>query len=208
MKTTAFLALSALTIGVFSAPHSYAHDSNEPHDEAVEEEVLSLEEARALIMEAAEADDAVSGIVPDTKLKKYYDIRARQLAYREGVKEFRASLEARRGSFSAPEFAAIENYRDVIAKAYDAENAVAELARAEADAEVDGHDVPKKDYSKEKPAIMDDDIALADDASDTEEQDTGLTEKPIPSDPEAEEDEPKKKVVTSDDAPDFDPSDL
>ncbi len=208
MKTTAFLALSVLTIGAFSIQHSYAHDSNESHDEPAEEAVLSADEAKELVMSAPEAADATKGLVPDSKLnKKYYDIRARQLAYREHVKAYRASLEKRRESYAQPQFNAAENYRETIAKVYAAEGAAAEEVRAGEKEE--SAEAPKKDYSKEAPAIKDSEVASADDVTGSEsDADVGLTEKPIPADPEAEEGAPKKKVVTSDDAPDFDPSDL
>lgn len=208
MKTAAYIALVALTFGAFSPSYSYA-DDHEDTEDVKEEKVLSSDEAKALVMSTPEADDAVKGKVPDTKLKRYYDVRARQLAYREGVKEYRSSLEARRKSYAAPQIDAAENYRETIAKVYAAETKAAADARAESNEKE--KDAAKEDMSskKDEPVVEDDQVASVDDASETsEEEGVGLTEKPIPSDVDAEEGAPKKKVVTSDDAPDFDPSDL
>lgn len=194
MRISVLLAVLALTFAGFSA---YAEDTKKP---AADEEVLNLDEAKALIESSPAAKDAIKGTVPEDVSQNYYDIHARQIAYRENVKEYRASLEARRESFARPQYNALERYRETIAKVYAAEGEAAAKARA------DVKDVKKKkeiDYSKEKPAIKDEDVAVAD-----IEEEGGLTEKPIPSDPEVEEGAPKKKVVTSEDAPDFDPSDL
>lgn len=230
MKIAGFIALTALTFGAFSPNYSYADD----HDDMVEveeydvdendeaenskpkdEDVLSAQEARELIMSAPEADDATKGTVPDTKLKKYYDIRARQVAYRENVKEFRASLERRRVSYAEPQFAAIENYRETIAKVYAAEGKVAEEDRANQDREERIAAIREKRLKKEaeeakngKSSSEDDEVVSVSDESDADNDGTGLTEKPIPVEGEAEDGAPKKKVVTSEDAPDFDPANL
>lgn len=222
MKTTAFLAFAAFGLCVFSPSFSYA-DDHKDMDEAEEERVLSPEEAKELIMSTPEADDATSGKVPDTKLKRYYDIRARQLAYRESVKEYRASLEARRKSYSAPQTAAAENYRETIAKLYASESKAAaeERARAENEEKLKaqkGENIKaklrakleenkkKKEGTDDQPVVEEDRVAV--NTTDGSDEEVGITEQPIPSDGEVEEGAPKKKVVTSDDAPDFDPANL
>ena len=47
-----------------------------------------------------------------------------------------------------------------------------------------------------------------DEAAETPEDGEDLKEVPIPEDEEADDGTPKRKVVTTDDAPEFDPSDL
>ncbi len=199
MKIAAFIALSALSLAALPVSYSYANDG-------AEEQVLSLEDAKELINSEPEAKDATKGTVPDTNLTRYYDIRARQLAYRENVKDYRASLERRRVSYSKPQFEAAQNYRDTIAKVYIAEIEAAAKARAEGSESYDDHDNKTRDYSTEEPAIIDADLAA--NGEDSSQDAPGLTEKPIPADPDAEEGAPQKKVVTSKDAPDFDPSEL
>lgn len=214
MKTAAFIAFLSLSIALPS--YVYADDHKEM-SETEEERVLSEKEAKELIMSTPEADDAVTGTVPDTKVKSYYDIRARQLAYRESVKDYRASLEARRKSYATPQTAASENYRETIAKLYESETKAEADKRAnlEKSDEVKAKMRAKLDEVRKKkadgvsdPEVSDDQVAVSDVMNADVVDGTGLTEKPIPTDGEVVDGEPKKKVVTSEDAPDFDPSNL
>ncbi len=188
----AFLGLALVSTPVFAA---------DQESEKKEEKILSPEEAKEAVMSLPTAKDAVSGTVPtEASALDYYDIYGRQLAYRENVKAYRASLESRRTSFVGPQVAAIERYRDTITKVYEAETEAAAKANALAK--------PSAEKNVEQPTeeSLTDAVAGADHSA--TEEDAGLREEPIPSHSSADEQGARRKVVTSKDAPDFDPSDL
>ncbi len=205
------VALYVLMGAVFTIPSMtpvYAADEM-AEDAAEEEKVMSLEESREFVMSGATAKDAVGGTVSTTPAAEPYDIYTRQLAYREHAKDMRASLDQRRKNYEKPHIELLENYRAAQEKIFAAETAAyqeqvdkdnaadkedgAAMADEDMPKVMDSSDAGNKDMSEEKTASAD--------------GDKGLTEKPIPAEP-GEEDGPKKKVVTTEDAPDFDPSNL
>ncbi|MGH1404639.1 MAG: hypothetical protein ACRBDL_10390 [Alphaproteobacteria bacterium] len=198
----------------------YAHNKKKE-----KEKPLTLEEAQDLINSLPTAKDAIGGTVKiESSWQKYYDFYGRQIAYRERVKELRASLEARRVSFEEPRTPVIERYRETLEKVY-----AAETAAYQEDVSQSGKPVTKKrkkrksknnyptkeDVRKAKeakkdknstsaPEVEDERMAAVD--SDVRDDDVGLKEQDVPAQ-EGDEDV-KKKVVTSEDAPEFDPSNL
>ncbi len=172
-------------------------------DDMVEvEDVLTLDEAQDLIRNLPTASDAVSGVVSTDVDQQYYDLHARQLQYRENVKELRASLDERRENFVKPQVEALEQYRDVVDKVYAAETQAYQdelaLQGEQKDEDLEGMAENEND---------DEPVDVVPDMDVDSEEDTGLTEQEIPQQ-DGEDSSIKKKVVTSDDAPDFDPSGL
>jgi len=153
---------------------------------------MSPEQAKALVFSKSTAKDAVSGTVSEDSGMKYYDIRARQMAYRENAKDLRASLEARRVNFEAPRLQTIEDFRETQPKVYEAESAAYQKSLK---------DGPKKKTMMKNVKTPSEkaDVPKKDGVSDG-----GVKERDVPSSDEGV----KKKVITSDDAPDFDPSNL
>ncbi|PCJ97852.1 MAG: hypothetical protein COA45_09195 [Zetaproteobacteria bacterium] len=209
MKFYTRVAFLFLAFALFPVSFSYAEDATD----AEQAEVLTLEEARHLVGNLPTARDAVTGVVP-TKSKEFYDIYGRQIAFREGAKELRASLDERRENFSAPNVEALEGYRDTVKKVYTAE-AVAYQASEVEDSEDDTAAAQEDEESMMVSVDVSDDADTIEDVPVSEEEaasvddveEPGLMEKMLPSD-SVEEGTPKKKVVTSDDAPEFDPADL
>ncbi len=158
--------------------------------------VLTLRQAKDLIDAAPTAKDAVGGTVPGPDTK-YYDMYARQLAFRENAKQLRASLEDRREKFEEPRLTVIENHRTNVEQVYEAETAAYQKELTSEDKEEEFFDEEEQTGDEEKMAEM----------SDGTEEMPDLKEMPIPTDEEGSE-AVKKKVVTTEDAPEFDPSAL
>ena len=202
MKFFTRVAFLFVAFAAFPLSFSYAEDAENPAEE------LTLDEAKILIDSLPTAHDVVSGTVP-TKTQGFYDIYGRQIAFREGAKELRASLDERRENFEEPRVKAIDGYRSTVKQVYAAES-VDYQSKAEDGSDEDAVAVEKEDAmavnveAEDMPA-SDEEIVSIDDAQDEEEP--GLVEKPIPSDDDSEG-APKKKVVMPDDAPEFDPADL
>ena len=111
MKTYAYFGIFLFVFSAFPVSQAVA-EKEEPV------EMLSLDEAKALLDSFPTAKDAVSGTVPTEVPQEYYDMYIRQLKYREHVKDLRASLDERRESFANPRTETIERFREVIAKVY------------------------------------------------------------------------------------------
>lgn len=165
--------------------------------------VLTLEEAQALIYERPAANDAIGGgEVPLSDLG-IYNIYARQLAYRESAKKFRASLEARRVSFEEPRTAVVEEHREIVDKVYEAESAAFQKSLEEGD---DSKEKPRMIEQRQEQAKQENVEKMDMAKTDMSDNDTSesLKEMPVPSDDETV----RRKVVTDPEAPDFDPSKL
>ncbi len=168
------------------------------------ERALSLDEVQSLISELGTGGDATAGTVPVDVDSASYDIYARQIAYRENVKAFRQSLDERRENYQSSYIDQKTAYQSLMEKVYKAEIAAYQKSL--------GKEKPSKKKSigqvvaevSDAPDMSD---AGADDADAVAENDEGLKEADIPPQ-EGEEGKVKKKVVTSDDAPDFDPADV
>ncbi len=206
MKNLTRVALFGLAVSLVPVSYAFAQDD----DTAAEEEVLSVDEAHALIKDMEGAADATDAKIPTESQVPFYDLLGRQVAYRENAKEFRGMIEERRDSFQAPQEEKLIAYRKLLDKIYAAEMAdFQQNLKDQADEDtadespVDEDRMAKaenKDYDDIEPKIADEDMSASD------EHDGGLKEEPIPGN--VEEEGVNKKVVTSDDAPDFDPSDL
>jgi len=214
MKFLKFFTWCVFALSFAGAPTVFAQDDMSAEKK---EDVLTLEEAKALIATRPGAEDATSEVVKDFSLE-FYDIYGRQLQYRENAKEFRAMLETRRYSYQRPYVAMRDAYDDVRIKVFEAERAAYQAqieAYNKSIASRNGDDVVEEEPAKPQPVSLpqpDEPInapATVDDGS-AEDGGPDLREQDIPSDESAEEGagKTKKKVVVSDDAPDFDPSDL
>ncbi len=202
-----FLAyITVLCFGFTLIPFVYAQDAGAP-DNAVkenvlsddgdgEEKILTIEEAKSLIDSLPTAKDAIKGTVKQDVSRDYYDIYGRQLAYRENVREFRTSLEERRKAFEAPRIEVIENHRSVVDKVYAAE------MKAYNEAENNSKEGVKGDEKSGNVDAEENKTAKA-----AAGIDIGLSEREIPSKGDSVN-APRKKVITSSNAPDFDPSNL
>lgn len=177
-----------------------------------DEKPLSMEAAERLIDELETAGDATEGLVPVETGAEFYDIYARRIAYRENAKAFRQSLEDRRYDFQSHYLDKQKHFETVLEKVYKAEiaNYQKELAKKEKLSKKDIGDVVAQASSVQrdderrtvdKPKIAENEAEV--DAEDN----TGLKEADIPVE-ENQKGKIKKKVVTSEDAPDFDPADL
>ncbi len=208
MKFYTRVALYALVLTLVPLSYTYADDAM--MDE--EEEVLSLQEAAELVNSLGTADDAVGGTVSGS-IDGYYDLYARQLSFREKSKVFRGSIEVRRESFEyAERVPALEQYKDVQEKVFKAETAAyQEALKAAEDEEAGNMEMESEEKSKKKKEmVVVPDVVASNDDDTSDNGDIILKEIPVPEgddDMDAEADV-KKKVVTSDDAPDFDPSNL
>lgn len=192
-------------------PLSFSYADDGQNDE--KDEVITLEEAGALIEALPTAGDAVTGVV-STGQPKFYDIYGRQIAFRESAKALRASLDERRDNFAAPRVQALDGYRGTVKKVYSSETAAYQSSLENGSDEENDMDSDENDNVVISTDVSDDleqfehvpdDIASVDDVQDVDGSE--LVEKPIPSDSD-EENAPKKKVVMPEDAPDFDPADL
>ena len=175
MKILKFLCFFAVLFSFSPISYSFAEEKERMR-------VLTLDEAEDLIHEAPSADDAVTGTVSPESLD-FYDIYARQLAFRESAKDLRASLEVRRESFEEPRLGVLENHRDVVPKVHAAETA-AYLKETAGDDKKSKVRVPARKKQSKKQEILD--------VSDVQKQD--LKEVPIP---DAGDVAPKRKVVTT-----------
>ncbi len=188
----------------------YVHSAEGDNAEDTEV-VLSLEEARALIEELPTYIDATSGTVPEETGLSFYDIYSRQIAFRENTKAFRASLEARRENYKKIYIDKRDAYKVALDKIYKAEIAAyqEEISSKGQNDEADGSDSPE--ITEEGDDILDENGEVEPQEADVEagnaQSEGGLKEEEIPP-KHGEEETVKKKVVTSDDAPDFNPSDL
>lgn len=118
--------------------------------------------------------------------QEYYDMYSRQIAYRQNAKNFREMLEERQKSFVAPQVAAVEGYRHNVEKVYSAEAA----------AIAGGGDMTSDAATDDQAVVVHDEPA----------RDGGiLREIDVPASVDADA---GRVVVTSDDAPEFDPSRL
>ena len=232
MKTLTRVAFSTLAFSLVPFSYSYAQDpvdlapdiaeSGIPSDadvssdneedsdiQAVQDEVISeekgipkaptLEEARAALAMLPGARDATKGRLGGKTNQNIYDIYGRQLAYREGVKEYRKELDERREEFSKPRTKMIGEYQKTRDMIYAAETAEYQKKLNEEKSEKAKVDVHKLPTGEALSAIQDEEVAEA----------LGLKEQEIPSDvSESEAQKVKRKVVTTDDAPVFDPARL
>ncbi|MBI1300741.1 MAG: hypothetical protein GC137_03690 [Alphaproteobacteria bacterium] len=170
-----------------------------------DDRVLTMEEAQELIYQRPAANDAIKGgEVPLSELG-IYNIYARQLAYRESARKFRASLEARRESFEAPRTAVVEEHREIVDKVYAAESAAFQKAQkngSDQNEESRSAMIEENQQEAKKDNLEKMDMAKTDISDD--EYEGNLKELPIPS----EDETVNRKVVTDPEAPDFDPSKL
>ena len=173
-------------------------------EEMDEDSVPTLDQAKKIINSSSAAKDAVGGTVP-LNPNTYYDIHGRQLAYRENAKALRASLEARRKDFERPRTEIVEKHRSNVEKVYAAETAAYLDEQSESDES--GSDMMDEDLFDEETASMDGAVEETQTAAVDEESAGGLSEQEIPT-VSGEEGPIKRKVVTSDDAPNFDPANL
>ncbi len=202
MKSLTRVAFYALAISLVPLSYSYADDGN--MDE--EEEVLTLQEAQALINSKDTAKDATGGDVGDAYVE-YYDIYSRQLSFREKSKIYRASIEARRAAFEAPRTELMNEHKEIERKVFAAETAAYQAYLQEMSEQ--GMD----DMSDDERQV----ISIKDEPKDTEvassgDYGAGSADEPHVKEIEVPVDDAdvnvRKKVVTSDDAPDFDPANL
>lgn len=206
------VALYVLMGAVFTIPSMtpvYAADEIAEDAKEEEEKVMTLEESRDFVMSGSTAKDAVGGPVSTTPAADHYDLYARQLAYREHAKDMRASLDQRRENYEKPRIDLIENYRDAQEKVFAAETAAyqEQVDKENAADKEDGDTIADEDMPKVMDTSDTDNKDMSEEKTASADGDKGLTEKPIPAEP-GEEGGPKKKVVTTEDAPDFDPSNL
>lgn len=223
MKFLNYFAWCAFAMIILGVPNVHAQDEMPVEAEAkAEEDVLTLDEAKALIMTRPGAKDATNEVVKDFSLE-FYDIYGRQLQYRENAKEFRAMLETRRYSYQRPYVAMRDAFDDVRMKVYEAERAAYQAQieaynnslreREAAAASAAAEDAPKAKMEPVSLPQPDEPInapAADDNGDDVADDGPVLREKDIPDEEgaDAEQGATKKKVVVSDDAPDFDPSNL
>ena len=204
MKSLTRVAFYALILSIVPLSYSHADDSNVEE----EEEILTLEEAKALIDSRATANDALGGLVGPPS-DEIYDFYSRQLSYREKTKAYRASLEVRRVAFEEPRTPLIEAYKDIQNRVYRAETAAYQESLLAYEESLSDEEPQESGVSESDEEIVVPDIMESSDNA-SEEVDKPLKEMDVPTDvANAEDDQDvKKKVITSDDAPDFDPANL
>jgi hypothetical protein len=177
-------------------------------DDDQAEKVLSPEEVRTLIDGFPTVDDATAGTVPVETGLGFYDIYSRQIAFRENTKAYRASLEARRENYKKIYFDKRENYKENLNKIYRAETAEALKNKDAKGNSPEGDDIKEAKFEMEGAASESDESKDYDSSAvNSDKNGKSLKEEDIPP-KEGEEGVVKKKVVTSDDAPEFDPADL
>ncbi|MCK5374296.1 MAG: hypothetical protein KAJ40_03345 [Alphaproteobacteria bacterium] len=213
MKTLTRVAFYALAFGFVPCSYSYAQNSVDPaqdmtaKDVAVDlenqDEPLTLEEADHAIAALPGAKDAVKGPIDTHVDGNVYDIYGRQLSYREGSKEFRTSIETRRDNFAEPRAVLIEQYEETRDKVYAAETAAYQQNISETELT---HDKAEKQIPV---AITEQPKFEAPAVEVTESEGVGLKEQEIPEGKsEAGAQLIKRKVITAEDAPKFDPAKL
>ena len=206
MKSLTRVALYALVMSIVPLSYTYAEDAMVTEEE---EEPLSLQEAAALVNAQKTASDAVGGSVSGA-VTGYYDIYARQLSFREKTKVFRGSLENRRIEFEDHRIPSLDAYKDVREEVYRAETAAYQAAILAAEDEEYGMMEDEEEMKpKKKQKAAEPEMVSYDDQEAADEDNVPVKEIPVRQDDQAESDvSVKKKVVTSDDAPDFDPQNL
>lgn len=203
MKTLARIACISLILPFISVPYSFAEDAAE------DKPALSAQGAKDLIASMPGAKDATEGYVEEEIPQDFYDIYGRQLQYRENAKEFRSMLEGRRLSFTTPHVTARTLYRDNLAEVYRAESATYQEDIADEGASKNGA-MSTQDMASGESLDVDDTglVDVVDDILEKADDVDGLKEEAVSSDVDAADGETMKKVITSDDAPEFDPADL
>ena len=90
-----------------------------------DDEVLTPEQAKAMIDSWSTSKDAVGGTVNTRAARQeIYDFYSRQIAFREKSKKFTESLLARQKSFAEPRTKIINQYKENLDKIYKAESKV------------------------------------------------------------------------------------
>ncbi len=194
MRFFTYIAFLFVGFALFPAHYAQAEDSaidviideaveleEEPTDEALDSEieevednkVLSLEEAKSLIESLPTYSDAARGTVSTDISSEYYDIYGRKLAFREGIRELRASIDERRAVFEAPRAEILKSYRDVKEKLY-----AAEMAAYNENEESDVSEEVVEEESFHIDEVEQDTIT----EDYAHEEDVGLTEKETPFD--------------------------
>ncbi len=207
MKFFTRVAFYFLIIGLFLIPLSYSYaDGGDVSDE--EEEILTLQEAAALVNSRDTAKDAVGGDVGSAYVE-YYDLYSRQLSFREKSKIFRASLESRRVAFEAPRSELMDEHKEIERKVFAAETAAYQAylqEMSEEGTEDDSGDDRQVISVKDGKAVE----AKAGKAVEAKAQASG--EEPHVKEISITENEPngrvKKNIYMPEDAPDFDPENL
>ncbi len=177
-------------------PLSLSYAQENKAESADEEKILSLDEARELIFQASSAEDAIAGTVATDKEFEYYDIHARKNAYRENTKEFAASIKQRQIDFDAPRVAAVQANVLRIEQISKAESTDYNKIEEEDTQNLEDSEDANEDNIENKAPLEEDD---------NKEIGKTLVEKSVPS---KEGDTTNKKVIISDDSPDFDASNL
>tara|TARA_R110001592_G_scaffold29350_10_gene106669 strand:- start:50121 stop:50819 length:699 start_codon:yes stop_codon:yes gene_type:complete len=201
------------TLVLVLVPLSYTFAAND--DDGVismgeaDDEVLSVEDAQALIDERSTAKDALGGTVPGPS-KEYYDIYSRQLSFREKSKVYRSSIDSRRVEFEEPRTKIIHIYKDIQSKVFSAETAAYQASLSDDKSPEDSVVVDEDVVSAMKETIEVPDVVDSPEAMPEEEHTLKEIDVPehVTDEGDEQELEVKKKVVTSDDAPAFDPENL
>jgi hypothetical protein len=153
----------------------------------------TLEEAKAALDALPGSKHATKGTVPLSKNNEVYDMYGRQLAYREGAKAYRESLDKRREAFAKPRTDRIDAYNKTREMIYAAETAEYQRKLNEEREEMKASEAHKLPTGEVYDAVVEDGLA----------EEIGLKEQRIPTDPSQ-----RKKVVTAGNAPAFDPARL
>ncbi len=185
-----------------------------------DEPVMTLEELQEYIYSLPAAKDAIDiPISEEASWRKIYDIYSRQIAYRESAKKLRASLEARQESFAEPRTEIIAKYKENLKKVYASERAAYEenledekkekkkKKKTSGNKKSSGSVKEKMTSAKKVPDDGKDkkSVGSPKDKQGKPKEDVKLEEQDIPP---KEGDVADRKVITSEDAPDFDPSNL
>ncbi len=199
MKFFTRVAFYFLIIGLFLIPLSYSYaDGGDVSDE--EEEILTLQEAAALVNSRDTAKDAVGGDVGSAYVE-YYDLYSRQLSFREKSKIFRASLESRRVAFEAPRSELMDEHKEIERKVFAAETAAYQAYLQEMSEE-----------GTEDDSGDDRQVISVKDGKAVEAKAQASGEEPHVKEISITENEPngrvKKNIYMPEDAPDFDPENL
>lgn len=187
MNIFARVALCAMAFNVALSSYS---DAQEPMG------TPSIEEAREALENLPGSKDAVKGPVNKEVNVEAYDIYGRQLSYREGAKEYRKSIDKRRKNFARPREELIENYQKTRDMIY-----AAETVEYQESFNKQREDKVREGRARELP--VDADVGEIDLQ---EEEAVELKEQKIPGSSKMQA--ARRTVVTTKDAPDFDPARL
>ncbi len=180
------------------------------------------------------AGDAVKGVVKENSNKEYYDIYGRQLAFRENAKKFRKSLEERRKAAEVPRLQAIKRYRNVAEEVYSEETAIYQeeiggtkspkmMDMQDYGMESDAQQMDSDSMTGRKTEMMDGDVRMKNGKTEMLDGDVEMRggktemEKPLSDDDSLKKEmlptaggsvSPRRRVVTSPDAPYFDASNM